>query len=164
MEPAELFNFLRDREMWDRRRKGALYFYLVSGMLNLLTFGLIIYYGFLQSSWIVFTNLPFPIDHNPKVGSSIVMTIGQCNSSGSTGLYLVSRELVRLDQPQPDIELPAGPARVTPGCSTITSARSVVPEGTPPGRYELHGLHGAAGSWRTSYIEWKSQPFDVLPR
>lgn len=161
--PVAWVSFLRQRAKWDQRRQFAAWFYTATALINVVSIVIVAYFGFLQPSWLTFTNLPLPVAHDVIPGGPIVVTASRCNTSGAGRVYLASRRMVRVDQAQPDITLGAAAVPVQAGCTTITSDRLIAPTFTPLGVYELHGDDEVSGTWRTTHVDWQSQRFNVVP-
>ena len=132
-----------------------------AGVLMAVFVSMLMYLVFFEPPWLVYTNEPFPVVNGPvHAGESVQMLVGRCSSASVTRVYSVSRTL---QGPHSSIILPAGLAAIDPGCTEVISAANVIPVGTPPGTYTLHGYGEIQGVVRTSSIRWVSKPFEVLP-
>ena len=127
--------------------------------LALVFIALLAYLVFLEPPWLTYTNTPFPVLNSPvRPGNPVKMTVTRCSSASVTRLYALSRTLKGNGA---EIILPAGLVSINPGCISVESAANVIPPGTPPGTYTLHGYGEIQGIVRTSSIAWESQPFEV---
>ena len=114
-----------------------------------------------EPPWLTYTNSPFPVLNSPvRPGTAVQMMVGRCSSANVTRVYALSRALVC---GKASLLLPAGLVSIEPGCTSVVSAVNIVPLGAPPGRCYLHGFGEIQGVVHTNSVEWKSQPFDVVP-
>lgn len=160
--PAAWIEFLRHRTNWDERRRLVFAIYLATAIANIVSMAIMLWYGFLQPSWLEFTNLPRPILRDVIPGGPILMVVGRCNSSGAGRIYLADSRLIRVDRPQPDIEIGPAAIHVPAGCTTMTTDRISAPMSTPYGVYEMHGSDEVAGTWQTMHVQWQTARFNVI--
>jgi hypothetical protein len=162
---GEVLAFLRERNRWIGRRKLLVYGLAVAVAINLVLLSTLVYYGFLEPSWLTYKNMPFPVPSPSfQPGDAITFVSERCNDSGHVQIYSVTRTLIRIDAPQPPIELAAGDVEVPAGCTTFTSKRNTVPLGNPPvppGQYKLAGTTFVPLRWRTERVTWETQPFSI---
>lgn len=143
--------------------------YLFFGTLFLSVVGAINYPSIrrtFESSPLIYTNVPFPVERPVKNGETIPVIIGRCNLTDKTLNYHVARTLYRV---MPDGSrtvayiLPDAPVDMPPGCSHAPSGLHQLPTNVslPPGEYVLKGRAITDGQWKEHHIDWETQPFTV---
>lgn len=145
-----------------RRANHAPLYLAVAFLVAAVALGFVPVMHHLGSSYLSYRNSPFPVVSPVHAGQASVTTVSRCNSADHDVKYTFARNLVN-DQTGNQIVLAAGASIVPVGCHTILSWGTVVPPGTPPGRYHLEAATTAPGLWGDYDIPWSTQSFDVVP-
>lgn len=135
---------------------------------SVCAFGFMVaWYGFLEPSWLSYPEgSRFPVERAEiKPGEVVPLRVARCNTSGEKQLYLIGGSLIRLDQPPEapvkPVVLAGAPVLIQPGCAIEGSRANVIPADTAPGVYFIDGLSVVNGRWRSTNVEWSSEPFRV---
>lgn len=119
------------------------------------------YMWFVQSSYISFTNIPFPPGTSQvKSGDVVPLMIEQCNSSSRPISYDTSHAIRNIYSGEV-IQLESARIIAEPGCAKNTSLMNKLPVTIPNGTYIIIGIAVVPGLARTWNIEWYSIPFTV---
>lgn len=121
------------------------------------------YFVWIEPPYLSYQGLPFEVLNSPRPGQQVQIMSWRCNSSATMRTYPSTRVLERIDAPQDTIKLPPVVVALQPGCHKGPSTLSTIPDGTPAGRYVLHGEAEVAGTIRTSIVPWQTRPFEVMP-
>lgn len=127
------------------------------------------YMLFLQAPYLTYENLPFPTTLE-QVASGDVMPvyIVRCNSDPIPHNYNTTRSIERLDDRKAGdpkyVMLTPAEVNIPPGCSTSVSLLNRLPEHVPPGRYRLIGAAEVQTPFRTHFVQWYSQAFQVVAK
>ena len=119
---------------------------------------------------IQYTNLPIQVVNDPvPAGETVVLKVERCANdplAPDPVVYLFTHELINKDTGL-RIGLPSGASSMPHGCQTgddsLYSVLNIVPVNTPPGEYYLLGTSTAYGKFKTSIVQWYSEPFMVVP-
>ena len=109
-----------------------------------------------------YTNLPFPVLNSPvAVGTPIVMLIARCADSRAEQPYIVSRELVRVDD---RLRIPLSPTRnmARSGCEEYRAQTATLPDDIDPGIYVYRGVASVQGWFRNYSVSWETEPFEIV--
>lgn len=136
--------------------------------MNVLAASFLIWFGvwlvYMEPPYLSYPNLPFPVvSKTVRPGDTVFIEVQRCNSSSIRRGYITGRSLVPVDTRELQVELVSVATTILPGCHKAISALSVVPGGTLPGRYYLDGVAEIAGTVRKHVVEWRSEPFEVVP-
>jgi hypothetical protein len=115
-----------------------------------------------EQPYLEYRNIPFPITDNPvRAGDSVPLTVSRCSRASTPRTYTLTHSLENI-KTHAVVLLPETQSYIQPGCSIGLSSLHTVPKGTPTGRYRVYGLAEVRTSFRTHYVEWYSQEFDVI--
>lgn len=147
-----------------RRRQLRLLNMLASAAvgLALVVIGACLYGATMETPWLRYANLPFPVMGPVAAGDALQLTVMRCNDSRVTRSYLVTHQL-RNVVTGISVLLPDTVVEIVPGCTKSVSLLNVVPRDTPPGRYIVTGRALVHGLFGEHSVSWESAPFDVLP-
>lgn len=125
------------------------------------------FYAF-ETPYLTYENLPFPSQTIAYPGEVVPLQVKRCNASDSIKNYNTTHGLERLDghnRPRGEYyTLPDVNVSIPPGCSVATSMANRLPDSIPPGRYKLYGTAEIRGLLRSHYVDWYSQPFEVIEK
>ena len=123
------------------------------------------YLLFFERPWLSYKNNPFPPTvQNIRAGETIPMLVIRCSSSNIPRTYRFSHSLMNDSSPTAlPVVLPDSVVSIEPGCHEAISAANRVPKGTAPGIYHILGLVEIQMTLGTAFVEFYSQPFEVVP-
>lgn len=117
---------------------------------------------FVEPPPLEYRNLPFPVLNSPvRPGDPLVMLISRCATRSAAEPYIVSRELVRVDD---RLRLPLSPTRsmARVGCEEYRAQTAALPDDIDPGIYVYRGIATVPGWFRNRAIPWETEPFEIL--
>ena len=120
------------------------------------------WYAFIEQPYLSYPDLPFRVPNASYApGDTVVYRVARCNSSSKDQSYPIARTLPPVGN-GPVILLPSVIAKIAPGCTMAASAITVIPLGTPPGRYFVEGLSSVQGLTKVFVVYWSTTHFDVV--
>lgn len=141
-----------------RLLRGSVYLAILSQSICAL---FLIYAAFVPS-YITYENLPFRVvTPVVKVGTPVLLAVTRCSSADGVRVYSTTRELVSSTGKITAFMSTSVAAR--PGCETSDLAINVIPSNLTPGRYFVRGTVETSEYIFKRYVDWASQPFDVVP-
>ena len=109
-------------------------------------------------------NVPFPVvEPVVKAGDVLTLTVSRCNRTNEVLPYTVARILIDL-KTGAKTQLTDASSFIPPGCETVDSKLSAIPETTISGEYRIDGVSTARVGSRVWNVEWSTQPFKVMGR
>ena len=114
-----------------------------------------------EKPWLSYGNLPFQLTQKSfAVGQPVTYWVERCNDTDEPRSYIIARSIINQDT-QSSVVLPSVVATILPGCSRDISSITVIPEGTPPGKYKAKGSGVIKGTVRDFNVIWYSETFEV---
>ena len=135
--------------------------------------GTVIYYGWYERSWLVYTNLPFPIINEPlrdrhpgelpqvKVGEPALTLVGRKSLLTITRNYTVSHSLICHHQPEQILASESVALRAGFN-GKVVSRINIVPLKTEPDICHVEGIADVPGQIRNITVPWSSEEFEVV--
>jgi len=109
---------------------------------------------------IVFNNIPFPVNKETyKAGDLIIATVDYCKYT-DVGYTKYSSFVDGIMFAIPEEHKGGSP----PGCRTVNTVSTAIPENLPPGVYYLQGRSEYRVNFlATRIVDWSTEKFEVIP-
>jgi len=112
--------------------------------------------------YLQYKNLPFPTKQLAvKAGQVMPLQVERCNTDSVPHNYSTSHAMQNLVTRESYI-LPEAIVNIMPGCTSSESRVNRLPDNVTPGKYRLFGIAEIQGRFTTHFVEWHSQPFEVV--
>ena len=122
------------------------------------------YSAYIESPYLSYENLPFPVTGKVTVGQPVVYPVLRCNSRATNQEYRTTRTLQRMGSGQAPVVLPGFDVTVEPGCRPAVVRMNIIPDGTPPGFYRVYGVATVRGLFVDHQVGWNSDFFEVIEK
>lgn len=114
---------------------------------------------------LVYRNVPFPVlTARAYPGDMLPLLVDRCVYGNAPLIYTFTRMLVPDEPGRPGIVMSASGSMAPPGCLTVESRLTELPDLIAPGRYHLEAITTIGGTWKTWQIPWRSEVFEVGER
>ena len=120
-------------------------------------------YYFFSPAWLTYEGPVKVLSTSVRIGEAVPIRVTRCNTKGVRGVYDIDRWLIPVKgTPGPVVTLPPSLGiSIEPGCHTGDAAISVIPPGTPLGRYFITGSARLRGPSLSNVVYWASEQFEV---
>ena len=106
--------------------------------------------------------VPYRVINAPvPAGELLTFVAARCNSSSQAIPISITRALVPTDGTTA-YAMGVGYTVVLPGCASVQSQATSVPEYVPPGEYVLENVISYQGRWREFHTRTYTEPFRVV--
>lgn len=134
----------------------------IGAALSALALCLFLWSSYIEQPYLRYQNLPFPtVIEQVRPGDAIPMIVERCNTSKESQSYSTSLAF-RNEKTKVSEKLIDTQVVIEKGCHRDLNLAYSVPLDTKPGFYRISGVAVIEGAFIKHYVEWYSEPFEVV--